>query len=86
MPSVSIFHGIKIYFYARDHAPPHFHAHYAGKEALINILDATVMESSLPKRQLKIVLAFAEIHRDELMTNWELMREGKKPNEIKFSL
>jgi Domain of unknown function (DUF4160) len=37
MPRVSLFYGISIYFYDNDHAPPHFHARYAGDEALFSI-------------------------------------------------
>ena len=37
MPTISIFFGIIIQMYWRDHAPPHFHAWYQGKEALIDI-------------------------------------------------
>jgi hypothetical protein len=82
MPTVSLFYGIKIFMYFDDHNPPHFHAEYAGQKALINILDATVMKSALPKRQLKLVLAWAELHKDELMQNWELVKTSKEPLEI----
>jgi hypothetical protein len=82
MPTVSLFHGIKIYMYFDDHNPPHFHAEYAGNKALINILDATVMKSALPKRQLKLVLAWTELHKDELMQNWELVKASREPLEI----
>jgi len=47
------------------------------------ILDTTVMKSALPKRQLKLVLAWAELHKDELMQNWELVKESKTPLEIR---
>ena len=30
MPRLSEFYGIAIYMYWQDHAPPHFHAFYAG--------------------------------------------------------
>lgn len=36
----------------------------------------------LPKRQLKLVLAWAEIHKDELMQNWELSKDNKPLNRI----
>ncbi|MCL1845833.1 MAG: DUF4160 domain-containing protein [Defluviitaleaceae bacterium] len=83
MPTVSLFHGIKIYMYFDDHNPPHFHAEYAGNRAVISILDATVIKSALPKRQLKLVLAWTELHKDELMQNWELVKESNKPLEIR---
>ena len=55
MPIVSIFFGIVIRMYHRDHAPPHFHASYQGFDALIAIGDGSVMAGSLPKGALKIV-------------------------------
>lgn len=74
MPIVSLFYGIKITFYYDDHNPPHFHAEYAGNKALIDIINCTVIKSALPKKQLKLVLAWTEIHKDELVQNWELAK------------
>jgi hypothetical protein len=35
MPTVSRFYGIIIYFYWQEHAPPHFHAKYNGREVSV---------------------------------------------------
>ena len=40
------------------------------------------MSGSLPGRQLKFVLAWAELHKDELMQNWELAATDQKLNQI----
>lgn len=77
MPEIALFLGIRITMYYEDHNPPHFHAEYAGKTALVDIQEGCVVRGSLPARQLKFVLAWAELHKDELMQNWELAREGK---------
>ena len=82
MPIISLFYGIKITMYYKDHAPPHFHASYAGNTAMIDILDNVVLKSALPKRQLKLVLAWAELHKDELMQNWELAQSTGELIEI----
>jgi hypothetical protein len=37
MPELSRFYGVQIKMYFDDHNPPHFHAKYAGEEALIEI-------------------------------------------------
>lgn len=66
--------GIRITINYNDHVPPHFHAEYAGNKVLIDIINCRAMKGYLPKRQLKLVLAWAEIHKDELMQNWELAR------------
>ena len=71
MPIVSIFFGIVIRMFHREHAPPHFHASYQGFEALITIEDGSVLAGSLPKRALRIVQEWAAQHRGELMENWQ---------------
>jgi hypothetical protein len=82
MPTISLFFGIKITMNYDEHNPPHFHVRYAEYQATILILDAITSKGFLPNRQLKLVLAWCELHRDELMQNWELTREGKEPNSI----
>lgn len=82
MLEISLFYGIRITMYYSDHNPPHFHAEYAGYKALIDILDGKVYKGFLPAKQLKIVLAWCEIHKDELMQNWELSKSDKPLKEI----
>ena len=74
MPEISLFYGIKITMNWNDHVPPHFHAEYNGDMVLIDIINGSVIQGGLPKRQLKLVMAWSEIHKDELMQNWELAR------------
>ncbi|GHS92113.1 hypothetical protein FACS1894139_09350 [Planctomycetales bacterium] len=82
MPEISIFYGIRITMNFSEHNPPHFHASYAEHRAAVRIVDGVVDDGFLPGRQLKIVLAWGEIHRDELMQNWELARDGQPLNRI----
>lgn len=79
MPEISLFFGIRITINFDDHNPPHFHAKYADSECCVNILDCAVMSGSLPRKQLRLVVAWAEIHKDELMQDWELARNGESP-------
>ena len=60
-----------------DHAPPHCHARFGEDEATVSILDGIVIAGVLKRRQLRLVLAWVELHRDELLENWELARQGK---------
>jgi Domain of unknown function (DUF4160) len=76
MPSVSRFLGIIIYFYYRDHNPPHFHAIYGEFEAEIIIEDLLVDVGYLPPRVLGIVMEWASLHKTELVENWEIGRSG----------
>ncbi len=49
---------------------------------MVDIENGCVIEGALPARQLKLILAWNELHRDELMQNWELAREGKTLNQV----
>ncbi|MBR3318814.1 MAG: DUF4160 domain-containing protein [Atopobiaceae bacterium] len=54
--------------------PPHFHARYQGHKASFTI-EGDLLAGSLPARQTKFVVAWAALHEDELLANWELARE-----------
>ena len=71
MPLVSEFFGIRIYLYWDDHAPPHFHAEYGDSRILVDIESGAVMKGAFPFPQLKLVLAWCELRRAELMADWE---------------
>ena len=77
MPVVALFHGIRILVYWNDHDPPHFRAQYAEHEAQVDLRRGIVTAGYLPRRQLRLVLAWVELHGDELMQNWELARDGQ---------
>ncbi len=77
MPEIALFLGIRITMYYDDHNPPHFHAEYAGRKAVFDIENGCVISGALPNRQLKFVLAWSEMHKDELMQNWELAKAGQ---------
>ena len=82
MPEISSFRGIRITMYYDDHNPPHFHALYGDYRCLVDIQRGCVIRGSLPARQLKLVLAWDELHRDELMQNWELAKDGRALNAV----
>lgn len=82
MPEISLFYGIRITMNWNEHNPPHFHVEYAGYKGIIRIIDGVMDKGYLPNKQLKLVLAWCEIHRDELMQNWELSRDNKPLNRI----
>jgi hypothetical protein len=71
VPRISTFYGIAIYMYWQDHAPPHFHALYAGSEAQVRIDDGAVMAGTLPNTARRLVAEWAVLHREELLANWQ---------------
>jgi hypothetical protein len=82
MPEISLFYGIRVTMYYDDHMPPHFHAEYNGQNILVDILNARIYRGAFPSRQLKMILASAVIHQDELMQNWELAKDHAPLNPI----
>lgn len=78
MPEVSLFYGIRITMYYDDHNPPHFHAEYSGNRCVVDIEEGAIITGFMPNRQLRMILAWVEIHRDELMQNWELAKDSKE--------
>jgi hypothetical protein len=82
MPLICTFYGIIIRMYWRDHAPPHFHAEYAGYKISIDIHTLEILKGEMPRRALALLLEWAQEHRAELMENWELCQLGQLPNRI----
>ena len=74
MPEISRFYGIVIRMYFEDHNPPHFHAHYAGREARVDIRSLAVISGSLPPRATGMVAEWAALHQGELLELWERAR------------
>lgn len=81
MPAISLFYGIIIYMFFFDdkrHHRPHIHAHYGEKSAVIAIEDGEIIEGSLPKKKMKLVQAWIEIHKEDLAADWKLAIEGNE--------
>jgi len=74
VPTISRFPGIVIAMYFDDHDPPHFHALHADGEAKVRIDSPELIESTLARRQVRFVLAWAELHQVELAENWRRAR------------
>ena len=86
MPAISMFYGILIRMFFRDsdkHHAPHIHAEYQGQVAVYSILDGGVLAGELPSGKHRLVVAWIEIHREDLLADWELAVNGKKPFPIK---
>ena len=59
------------------HHLPHFHAYYAEHKCIIYIRKCELIKGTMPRKQLKLILAWAEIHKEELLTNWKIALQGK---------
>ena len=65
----------------RDHTPPHFHATYGDFDIEVSIKDG-VVTGKFPKRALRHVLEWHDLHKDELLDNWRLATKRKPLKKI----
>jgi hypothetical protein len=81
MPTISMFYGIiiRMYFAPKEHNPPHIHVYYQSETASININTLELLQGKIPSKQMRMVLAWIEIHKDELLANWALCQNGDTP-------
>ena len=80
MPTISMFYGILILLYFYDnkkHSRPHIHAEYAEHTVAVAIDDGAVLGGSLPVAKMKLVQAWIEIHREDLLADWKLAVAGE---------
>jgi hypothetical protein len=71
-----------MYYAPKEHPPPHFHVYYNEYKATVDIRTCGFIQTNLPTKQSKLVLAWAEIHQEELMADWELVMNGEEPFKI----
>ncbi len=86
MPELSRFFGIIIRMYAEFGGPhhiPHFHAYYGSETGIFSLEPIELIAGSLPKRQQRLIEAWAELHKDELLADWRLLQSGRNPLPIR---
>jgi hypothetical protein len=74
MPEISRFYGIVVRMFFDDHSPPHFHIEYQNFEAAVNIDDG-IIKGEMPRRALRLVYEWLDLHKDELLENWDSINE-----------
>jgi hypothetical protein len=84
MPTISVFYGIiiRLYYAPGEHNPPHFHAYYNEYKARFLIDSLEMLDGDLPRRQIRLVQAWAELHQEELRADWQLAMNGEEPCRI----
>jgi hypothetical protein len=71
MPTISVFYGIVIRMFVKDHPPPHFHARYGEHHARVSIATGELIDGELPPGAARLVRKWADLRRLELEQNWE---------------
>ncbi|MBN1929255.1 MAG: DUF4160 domain-containing protein [Chlorobiaceae bacterium] len=85
MPSISMFYGLIVYMYFRDnrqHHVPHIHVRYQDDEVIVSIPDGEILDGAIPPAKMKLLQAWIELHKDELVADWELAVSGEQPYKI----
>jgi len=80
-----MFFGIVVSLYFIDnkkHKQAHIHVKYQDDEAVISIPNGELLDGELPSAKMRLVLAWIEIHKDELMADWDLTVSGQQPFKI----
>ena len=80
-----MFYGIiiSLYFFDnRRHKKPHIHVKFQKNEVIVAIPDGEVLEGSIPNSKMKLLQAWIELHRDELIADWNLAVSGEQPYKI----
>jgi hypothetical protein len=84
MPEVSRFFGIIIRMFVEaggQHHMPHFHAYHQHHVGIYDIGKIERLAGFL-RRQERLVLAWAELHQEELLSNWQTLQQGRPAFKI----
>ena len=81
MPEISRFLGIVVGMFYSEHGVAHFHAVYGEHEISVEV-ESGKIHGQFPARALRLVLEWANLHREELIENWQLARQGQPLRRI----
>lgn len=81
MPEISRFLGIVIGIFYSEHGVAHFHAVYGEYEISVEV-ESGAVHGKFPPRALRHVLEWTDLHRQELIENWQLARKGQPLKRI----
>ena len=82
MPIISIFFGIVVRMYYKEHEPAHFHAEHQGQDGKFDFSGKMIAGGIQSKTALRLIREWAELHRAELEANWARMKAGQPLDKI----
>jgi hypothetical protein len=84
MPEISRFYGIiiRIFYEVERHKLPHFHAAYGEHLASFTIEPPALLAGLMPRKQHNLIIAWAELHQEELLENWQRAMEQRPLQRI----
>jgi hypothetical protein len=85
MPEISRFFGVVIRMFVEvggPHHRPHFDAYYQDFVGVYAVDQIELIGGELPRPQHRLALAWAELHKRELMDGWDALQAGRNPAKI----
>ena len=85
MPELARFFGIIVRMFTEVGGPhhlQHFHAYYQDEVGIFGIEPVELLAGNFPRRQRRLVEAWAELHQEELQADWARLQAGQKPTPI----
>ena len=82
MPIISVFFGIVVRMYYKEHEPWHFHAEHQGQQGKFDFSGEMLVGNLQSRTALRLIREWAVLHQSELQANWEQMKAGQPLNGI----
>jgi hypothetical protein len=84
MPTISRFYGMLIIMFYREgfNEKPHFHVRYNEFDAKFSIADFSLIKGKLPTHALTLIKEWAGLHQQELLDNWERIKNSEPLKKI----
>ena len=85
MPLISSFYGVLIYMHfmdIRQQHTPYICALYQEHEAVFAIDTADLLDSKFPTKQTRLVQAWIELRREELVADWSPAVKGQPVERV----
>lgn len=82
MPIISVFFGIVIRMFYKEHEPAHFHAEHQGQHAKFDFNGKLIVGNIQSKTALRLIRQWALAHKTALEANWASMKAGRPLDRI----
>lgn len=71
-----------MYMGKSEHNPPHIHVVYQDYTAEVDIKKIEFIKGDFPTKQKHLVIAWVELHQEDLLRDWEIAQAGELPFKI----
>jgi len=82
MPVISVFFGIVIRMYFREHEPKHFHAEHQAQEGKFDFYGNQILGNITSRNALGLIQQWAQLNREALEVNWAKILSGQPLDRI----